>query len=474
MPEARQSAANQAAFDFLFSRVNFERRSVVPYRAREYKLDRMHDLLARLNNPQQGMPIVHIAGTKGKGSTAAILSEILTTAGYRVGLFSSPHLDRIEERLAINSEPCETDTFVALIDQLRPVVSAMDAEAEERGNGEIGPTYFELTTALALMHFAAAKVDVAVLEVGLGGRLDSTNVCEPVCCAITSISFDHMKQLGNTLAEIAGEKAGIIKSGVPIISGVTEPESRDVIRQIAEQEQAPLHELDRDFTVEYRVADSNKSTAGGHINFRGGPGSQEILDAPLGLLGAHQARNAAVALACIGQLQSDGWQVSEAAIRDGLRTSRCQARIEVVSHEPTIIVDAAHNVASIDALLSVLDESFPAGPRTLIFATTAEKDANGMLKRLLPAFSRVPKFDRVIVTRYLNNPRAVAPKELVDIARSLGRDDVEQCDDPAMAWQAARQQLSPEHLVCVTGSFFIAAEMRRAIAVEAVEPSVTP
>ena len=461
MSASCQSAADQAAFDFLFSRVNYERRGEVPYRTREFKLDRMHELLSRLGDPQRGAPIVHIAGTKGKGSTAAILSNILTAAGYRVGVFSSPHLDRIEERLAIDGAPCETKTLVSLIDQLRPIVAAMDAEARDRNAGEIGPTYFELTTALALMHFAASNTDFMVLEVGLGGRLDSTNVCEPVCCAITSISFDHMHQLGNTLGAIAGEKAGIIKPGVPVISGVTDAESRDVIRQIAAERGADLRELDRDFTVAYRSPENVCENEFGQLDFCDGSQSLKIHDASLGLLGAHQARNAAVALACIGQLQQRDWDISEAAIRDGLRSARCRARIEVISHQPAVIIDAAHNVASIDALLAVLHESFATGPRLLIFGSTVEKDVHGMLDRLLP------NFDQVIVTRYLNNPRAVSPEELADIAQSMGATNVQLCADPATAWKTAKQQLTAEHLVCVTGSFFIAAEMRREIGVSA-------
>jgi len=461
MSASCQSAADQAAFDFLFSRVNYERGSSVPYRAREYKLDRMIDLLARLGDPQRELSIVHIAGTKGKGSTAALLSAMLTAAGYRVGLFSSPHLDRIEERLAIDSVPCETKTLVALIDQLRPIVATMDAEARSRGQGEIGPTYFELTTALALMHFSTSQVDATILEVGLGGRLDSTNVCTPVCCAITSISFDHMRQLGNTLAAIAGEKAGIIKHQIPVISGVTDEEPRDVIRRIAAERDAPLHELDRDFRVDYRPGGDEDPNSLGRINFSSHHREASLENAELGLLGAHQARNAAVALACVQQLQQQGWNIPDAAILQGLRDARCRARIEVVSRRPTIIVDAAHNVASVEALLAVLDESFASRRRTLIFGTTIEKDARGMLERLLP------RFDRVIVTRYLNNPRSVGPEDLANMARQLGAQEVLFCTDPQRAWQAAQNQLTAEQLVCVTGSFFIAAEMRREIAAHA-------
>src|SRR5262245_30142218 len=225
----------QAALDWLMGRINYERTAFIPYQDRQLKLDRMRQLLTRLGQPDAGMKIVHIAGTKGKGSTSAMIAGILTAAGFRTGLFSSPHLERIEERFAVDAEPCTAAELVALVDRLRPVVRSMDEEAAAEGDAAGGPTYFEATTAMALLHFVERGVDAAVLEVGLGGRLDSTNVCLPAVCVITSISFDHTKQLGNTLASIAREKAGIIKPGVPVVCGVTDLEPQSVIAAIARE-----------------------------------------------------------------------------------------------------------------------------------------------------------------------------------------------------------------------------------------------
>ncbi|MEX0613266.1 MAG: Mur ligase family protein, partial [Pirellulales bacterium] len=208
--------ARQAALHWLMGRINYERTALIAYQERQLKLDRMRQLLTRLGQPDAGMKIVHVAGTKGKGSTAAMIAGMLTAAGYRTGLFSSPHLERIEERFAVDGQPCTADELVALVNRLRPVAHAMDEEAAADGDPTAGPTYFDVTTAMALLHFVEREVDAAVLEVGLGGRLDSTNVCLPAVSVITSISFDHMKQLGNTLAAIAREKAGIIKPGVPV------------------------------------------------------------------------------------------------------------------------------------------------------------------------------------------------------------------------------------------------------------------
>ncbi len=235
-------------------RINYERTATVPYNQRQLKLDRMRQLLVRLGQPDAGMKIVHVAGTKGKGSTSAMIAAMLTAAGYRTGVFSSPHLERIEERFAVDGQPCAAEELVVLVDRLRPVVQAMDEEAMREGDSTAGPTYFEITTAMALLHFVERKVDAAVLEVGMGGRLDSTNVCLPVVSVITSISFDHMKQLGNTLAAIAREKAGIIKPGVPVVCGATEPEAQAVIGAVAREHGCRLIQLGEDFTFQYQRA----------------------------------------------------------------------------------------------------------------------------------------------------------------------------------------------------------------------------
>ncbi len=250
-------ARHVAALDFLLGRINYERAVVLPYGQRQLKLDRMRQLLTRLGNPDAGLPIVHVAGTKGKGSTAALVGSILQAAGYRVGLFSSPHLESIEERFAVNGEACPGDDFVELVDRLRPVVMAMDREAESVGDSSLSPTYFELTTALALMHFVKRKVDIGILEVGLGGRLDSTNVCQPAVTVITSISLDHTKQLGDTLELIAAEKAGIVKPGVPVLCGPLEEGPRKVIAEIAQQHGCRMLEAGHDFTHGYDAAASS-------------------------------------------------------------------------------------------------------------------------------------------------------------------------------------------------------------------------
>jgi dihydrofolate synthase/folylpolyglutamate synthase len=456
MSLAAPITAHEEALAFLLGRIDYERAATVPYGARDFKLDRMRELLDRLGNPQDSLPIVHVAGTKGKGSTSAMIAAVLTAAGFRTGLFSSPHLEKLEERLRIDGRSCTGDELIGLVKRIRPVAEAMDRNLRS-GHSPPGPTYFELNTAMALLHFAAERVDAAVLEVGLGGRLDSTNVCTPRVAVITSISFDHTRQLGNTLASIAWEKAGIVKPGIATISGVVADEPRRVIEQVCEERQSRLAEMVRDFDFTYQPPRHLElGEARGSLDFRYlVPGrQQELRSVELGLVGRHQACNAAVALATLLELRDQGWDIPEPAIRRGLAETAWPARVEVIARRPTVVIDAAHNVASIEALLESLDESFSARRRVLIFATTKDKDIRGMLQRLLPAF------DTVIFTRYTNNPRSVPPEDLASLGAELVGRELSVTADSVTAWDLARGCAGPEDLICITGSFFLAGEMR--------------
>lgn len=457
------SSAYQAALDRLLDRINYERISSTAYTQRSFKLERMVELLERLGRPDAALAIVHVAGTKGKGSVSAMVAAGLRAAGYRTGLFSSPHLERLEERFAIDGSSCTAEQLVQLVHRVMAVVAEMDQEALERGRGENGPTYFEVTTAMALCHFAEQRAEAVVLEVGLGGRLDSTNVCHSRVSVITSISFDHEQLLGNTLAAIAAEKAGIIKPGVPVISGVTADEARDVIRGKAAEQGSRLIELQREFRCTYRAPQALERVASpAHVDFEwlGDGPSAPLANLELALLGRHQADNAAVAVATLLELRRQGWRIDEAAIRRGLAEVRWPARLEIVSRRPALLLDAAHNVASIEALLTTLAESFSPGPRVLVFATSRDKNVAGMLQCLLP------HFDDVILTRYLGSPRSATTDELdataQGIAQRLGlARNWRTCPDPASAWNMVTAIATPEHLVTITGSFFLAAEMRR-------------
>ncbi|PQO30808.1 bifunctional folylpolyglutamate synthase/dihydrofolate synthase [Blastopirellula marina] len=435
------------AIGFLLGRINYERSAVIPYRSPQFHLARMRRLNELLGDPVGKLKIVHIAGTKGKGSTATALSAILEAAGCQVGLFSSPHLERLEERFAINSTPCSADEVTQLIRDIAPVVLRIDAERE----GD-GPTYFEITTAMALLHFVRCGVDAAILEVGLGGRLDSTNICRPLVSVITTISRDHMALLGDTLGEIAGEKAGIIKTETPVVSGVDQPEPAAVIEQIAEQQAAQLIEIGRDFVIE--------STGGKtfDLTWKIGDNEGSLTGLTCRMAGKHQMRNAAVAVMVAKTLESRGFAVSEPAIRRGLAEAELPGRIERLADSPTIYVDAAHNDASIAALLEVLNE-LPAQRRRLVLALSSDKEYREILRLLLP------HFDEIWFTRYATNPRAIDPAELEAAAVQLptGRRSVMRhlVEDPQEAFAAAIAASGEHDLLCVAGSFFIAGEFRR-------------
>lgn len=456
MGQSANSSRFASALRFLSDRIDYERCGAVTYGSQEFHLGRMQDLLAGLGHPEKRLRIVHVAGSKGKGSTAAMIASVLTAAGYRTGLYSSPHLDRVEERLAIDSQPCSPDDFVHLVDAVRPVVDQLDRQ----GDPSRRPTYFDIVTALALQHFAEQAVDVAVLEVGMGGRLDSTNVCQPDVAVITSISRDHTQQLGDTLTEIAGEKCGIIKPGTPVISGVQEEEPAAVITEVSRQHDCPLYRIGVDFDAKYHPpknlhqADSQPTI---DLWLKRPAPERHYEKLSLGLLGAHQAQNAAVAAATLGVLRDQGWKISDQDLTRGLQNVRWPARIEVIGRAPTVILDAAHNEASIAALCQVLEESLPPATRRLVFATTQGKDVEAMLRILLP------RFDEVIYTRYKNNPRAVPPEQLAAIGATIADTPQNTTDSPRQAWQHITERATRDQLIVVAGSFFIAGEMRTEI-----------
>jgi dihydrofolate synthase/folylpolyglutamate synthase len=449
-----------SALNYLVGRINYEQ-TQMPYRLRSFKLARMERLLSLVGDPQWKYPAVHLAGTKGKGSTAVMIEAMLRAAGYRTGLYTSPHLERIEERFVVEGTACDAATFVALVQRVQPAVEMCEQLGRTALDEDCAPTYFEITTAMAMLLFAERGVDVAVLEVGLGGRLDSTNICRPAVSIITSISFDHTQQLGNTLAAIAREKAGIIKPEVPVVSGVKQSEPAEVIREVARENNSGLLEVDRDFGIEPTGDDETRTLRYWNQAF-----AVERSGIHVAMLGQHQAANAAVAMAAVDTLRAAGWKISDSAIRSGLAHAACGARIEVVSRNPTVIIDAAHNVASIAALVEVLARDFAGcAPQTLIFATSRDKDVHGMLALL------VPRFDRVLLTRYDNNPRSADPQELWMIASQLAavenngargkpRCEIQAFSNSRQALAAAQAASDAASLVCVAGSFFLAAELR--------------
>ena len=409
------------ALSFWYDRINYEVRSAGPG---DLKLERMRALLRLLGDPHERVRLVHVTGTKGKGSTCAMLASILRSAGYRVGLFTSPHLEHVEERIQVDGLPILPAELAARMQEVAAAVRELEAAGA-------GITFFEIGTALGFLHFVYRRCDVAVIEVGLGGRFDSTNVCRPLVSVITNIGLDHTAQLGHTLDEIAFQKAGIIKRGVPVVSGVKQDGPRAIIRRIAAELDAPFWEA-------------------------GSPGTGSP-PRTLGLLGQHQVDNAAVALAAIERLRAAGMPISDRAIARGLADVRWPARIECMAEHPAVILDTAHNVPSVEALVQTIRESFPVpGVLRVVFAVSSDKQYPEML-RLLASY-----FDHFHLTRYGNNPRCVAPEQLAAMLAKVSPGKTFTVHGTsAEAWQAARHASKPDDLICITGSVFLAGELRR-------------
>ena len=450
------------AIRFLYERINYEKTVDRPYDQRTYRLARMEFLLQQLGNPHLAAPVIHIAGTKGKGSVSWLIAETLRRSGRRVGLYTSPHLLQIEERFLVDAQPCLPSELAMHIESLR---AAEDVTA----HSEHGPpTFFEMTTALAWALFAYRKTDVNVIEVGLGGRLDSTNVCQSILSIITSISYDHQQQLGNTLTLIATEKAGIVKPRVPVISGARNDEAQTVIRNRCRDMECELWEIGVDFDASIRskhVWDkkdrSQSAFFPSHMDFIATNPSlpmSAINDCPLRMVGKHQSENAAVAIAAWNRLNADGWAIPKSAMLDTLAQTQLSCRVELVSDQPAVVIDTSHNVASIDALTLALNDHFAPSKKTIVFACSKDKEYEKMLDQLMQ-FA-----DRLIVTQFHNNPRSVPVERLEALAHnkspSLQSIEILSAPSSAIAVQHALRTAIPNELICITGSFFLAAETR--------------
>lgn len=424
--------SSEEAIAWLYSRIDYERMSP-SLTASDFKLDRMQNLLDCLGNPQTNVPVVHIAGTKGKGSTAVVISSALQASGHCVGLFTSPHIDRFEERVRVSGQEISEAGLILLVKRLAEVALEIDAA----GQG-LSPTFFELTTALAWLWFCECCVDIAVVEVGLGGRLDSTNICKPEVSVITTISRDHTHILGTRLSEIAREKAGIIKPGIPVVTGVTNAEALEVISEVACGADSPLTVIS---------ADAEPLT-GQMLAVSGTPG--------WGFLPDHQQRNVRVAVAAIDELEKRGWSISSDAVAQGLLTSTNPVRIERLSENPTVVVDAAHNWISAGALVETIRKIQVSGKRVLIFGTSCDKDVSGLCRRLFP------HFDSIILTRYESNQRGMPLDDLSLLASGVTSNrSIHVENNPADAWQTALRICPEDGLICVAGSFFLAGEIRK-------------
>ncbi|MCE9532102.1 MAG: bifunctional folylpolyglutamate synthase/dihydrofolate synthase [Planctomycetes bacterium] len=440
------------AIAWWYSRIDFERKLPKPG---DLKLDRMRAILRLLGDPHERMRIVHVAGTKGKGSTSAMLDSVLRAAGYRVGLFTSPHLSDVSERFQVNGSSISPDEMAARLTEIATAVRPL----EQAGDPLLMPTFFEIGTALGFLHFNCRGVEIAIMEVGLGGRFDSTNVCLPLISVITNISFDHMAMLGDKLALIAREKAGIIKPRRPVITTAEAPEALAVITRIAREQHAPITALGRDFHYQYLPGALLEPSARGDDQK---PRVQVVTHRQtwpwmeLGLFGQHQSANAAGVVAVVEQMRAEGIPIDDTAVRRGLANVRWPARLEVVGHRPLILLDCAHNVASAQALVETIDDSFLVhGSKRLILAVSSDKQVAEMLQVL------GPKFDHFHLSAYANNPRCLMPDKVAEMLRTVRpMASITIHASAPEALQAARTASGTDDLIAISGSVFLAGELR--------------
>lgn len=448
--------AYQQALDYLYSFVDFSMTRAFRYSPENYNLTRMGKFLNLLDNPQKKFKVVHLAGTKGKGSTAALISNSLVAAGYKVGFYTSPHLIEFNERIQVNGKMISKQSLVNIVELLKPYVEEVNQI-----------TTFELTTALAFMYFLQNKVDIAVVETGLGGRLDATNLVDPLVSVITSISYDHMAVLGNTLTSIAGEKAGIIKENRPVVVSPQKTEAFRAINKVAREMNAPLT-----YVGEKYLFSQGEHSLDGQTLFIWKNDEQvlmnQYLDDPqtsnwhpaklqIPLLGFHQVENAATAYATLKVINDTGFSITEDAISKGFSTVFWPCRFEIIKRDPLLIIDSAHNRDSALRLRLAIDDYIPSKPVILLFGASEDKDIQGMFTELLP------RVHTLIATESVH-PRALEAPKLVETAHHFGCAaksivPVEQALKEALAL-AEKENAA----VVVAGSLFVAAAVRETFA----------
>ncbi len=443
----------QDAIDYLYSHADYSVERSYRYSADVFELQRVRDLLSSLGDPQDQFKSFHIAGTKGKGSVSALIASVLQAAGYRTGLYTSPHLIRFNERIRVDGMDIPDDDLVSTLDKMKAHIEAIQ---------EL--TVYEILTVLAFRYFADQGVQYAAIEVGLGGRLDATNVLEPLIAVITSLSYDHMHLLGDRLSDIAGEKAGIIKPGIPVVLAPQQLEAELVVNAVAKERGSKLIQVGRDWLFAPGSRSKHDQTL--HI----WPASEQaLMDAyvdsageeewsppryQIPLLGYHQVVNAAVAYSALKEAQNRGLSLPDGAVQAGFQNVNWPGRFHLLNGDPVIIVDSAHNRDSALKLRLALDDYYPGQPVTLIFGASADKDIEGMLTELIPRVSRV------VVTKS-DHPRAEDPGFLASIAHSHGI-RVETQVPIAQAMNRAIEIARPGEVILICGSLFVAGEALQA------------
>jgi len=454
IPEINQDLTDKQCFQsyeeaisFLHKAIDYEKLISYQYNASTFSLDRMYKMLEFVDNPHRSFPCIHITGTKGKGSTAIMAATILEHMGFTTGLFTSPHLIDLRERIQINHQKISKESFTQVLNKFRLYIQHLRDTAPAAS-----PTFFETITAVCFLYFQERHIDIAVLEVGLGGRLDSTNVVIPQVSVITNIGFDHMRILGPTLSDIAFEKAGIIKQGIPVVSAVEGYEALSVIEKKCAEKGAPLYLLGRDFWTEDIQSAEKNGKKGQICRIKTRHNTYENIFLPL--IGFHQAKNCALAIAALEISQkASGLSWNKEMICNALSRVQCPGKMEIIGKDPYVVLDYAHTADSMRSLKKTLSEGFLHNRLILILGFSEDKDIKNILKEI------VFDADIIIVTRS-NNPRAADPDDLYKIIYTLcaKRAIVER--DVIHAMNHARHIATQDDLICITGSSYIVGEVK--------------
>ena len=442
------------SIEYLLRLVDLERQTIrLPRQKRIYDLRRMSRFLEMIGSPQEKVPAIHVAGTKGKGSTSAMVDSVLHAAGYRTGFYSSPHMHSFRERIRLDTSPVSEDTFAFLVQSLAPAARKL---ADETDLGDA--TLFEFMTGMAFHCFARADLDFQTIEVGLGGRLDATNVVEPAVSAITSVSLDHMGILGETIAEIAAEKAGIIKPGTPVVISPQRKEAMATIQAVCRERKASPVRVGTDI----RWWEEDYDLNGQALLVEGRLGSYRFRTP---LIGSHQGENAATAVGVLECLKEQGYQIGEDAIETGFASVNWPCRLEVLDRNPLVVADGAHNVYSMETMLESLGKFFNFRNLVLIAGFSRDKSVAGMIEAMAPLAS-------VSIASRSRHPRSLAPGAVAEELTAAGAAPVHEADSVARALEVARSLASADDLILGTGSLFVAAELREAVL--GIEPEIYP
>ncbi|MEM9083007.1 MAG: folylpolyglutamate synthase/dihydrofolate synthase family protein, partial [Planctomycetota bacterium] len=440
------------ATKWLYEHVDLERTRASRVDPETFKLDRVRALLKQLGDPQDTLQTIHVAGTNGKGSIVAMLGASLRGCGLTVGTMTSPHLTDLRERIQINDSPI---THPAMAKALSTV-----AEASLKLPKKLGSlTFFEIMTVVGFLHLAEQAVDVAVIEVGLGGRLDATNVITPVASLVASIGLDHMQYLGDTLEEIAREKAGIFKEGVPAITLKQDKEILDAMAEVAEKAGTTLQVVGKDIEFSYRFESSPQ--LGPHCRVGLSTERLNFEHVPVPLPGEHQAGNCGLVLSAIDALVNAGFELPEAKVFDGLASTSVPARMELIDHTPRLLLDGAHNPMAIEALIRAIGAHVAYDSMVMIFGCSADKDVEGMLEKVALGA------DKVIFTRAKSNPRAVEASELRKRFEAISPKMCQEANSLDEALSIAGRAGMRDDLIVITGSFYLAGEAKKLLSLRA-------